>query len=256
MRGGKDCGCGAGGAKAPDPRLCARDDRLRFPVRGAPDSLLQSVLPEPSIAAQGIEFSEHLLRFFDQNPFEAEAVTWTLNLDATPVYAILPAGAYAAALTTACASYCVASAWRRNRAQGRPAKDGVDLVSLPGHIVGTVRLLSGQVVPAVVPAVRDVHSWSISALLGSCSAATRCQARPGGLRFSGERPWRLPQPHLLRPQEPRRHPGGQGAELCRHDAFQARQVVEAATVQGPDLERSRSTRVRSAGRTRTATTSR
>ena len=90
---------------------------------------------------------------------------WTLNLDATPVYAILPGGAFAAAayerLRKSLRGQRLAA---QSAAQGRPAKDGVDLVSLPGHIVGTVRLLSGQVVPAVVPAVRGMHSWSVSSL--------------------------------------------------------------------------------------------
>ena len=238
--GGKDCGCGAGGAKAAPTLVYALGTiGFDFPSEARRDSLLQSVLPEPSIAAQGIEFSEHLLRFFDQNPFEAEAVTWTLNLDATPVYAILPAGAYAAAaydrLRESLRGQRLAA---QSAAQGRPAKDGVDLVSLPGHIVGTVRLLSGQVVPAVVPAVRGMHSWSISALLGSVLGerpdAKRDQAdydsRASGLGDFLSRIYFDLRNLGVTPED-------RALNYAATNAFQARQVVEAATVQGLDLER-------------------
>ncbi|MFL5219170.1 MAG: PatA/PatG family cyanobactin maturation protease [Microvirga sp.] len=238
--GGKECSCGAGGAKAGPTLVYALGTiGFDFPSEARRDSLLQSVLPEPSIAAQGIEFSEHLLGFFDQNPFEAEAVTWTLNLDATPVYAILPAGAYAAAaydrLRESLRGQRLAA---QSAAQGRPAKDGVDLVSLPGHIVGTVRLLSGQVVPAVLPAVRGMHSWSVSALIGAVLGerpdAKREQAdfdsRASGLGDFLSRIYFDLRNLGVTPED-------RALNYAATNAFQARQVVEAATVQGLDLER-------------------
>ena len=43
----------------------------------------------------------------------------------------------------------------------------MQLVSVPGYTGGSVRLLSGQTVPALVPAVRGMHSWSTQALVDS-----------------------------------------------------------------------------------------
>src|SRR5439155_18521321 len=39
--------------------------------------------------------TEHLLKYLKANPWDAEAIIWTLNLDATPIYAIQPARAFA-----------------------------------------------------------------------------------------------------------------------------------------------------------------
>ena len=211
-----------------------------FPSEARRDSLLQSVLPRAGHRGAGDRvLRAPARRFFDQNPFEAEAVTWTLNLDATPVYAILPAGAYAAAayerLRESLRGQRLAA---QSAAQGRPAKDGVELVSLPGYIVGTVRLLSGQVVPAVVPAVRGMHSWSVSALLGSVLGerpdAKREQAdynsRASGLGDFLSRIYFDLRNLGVTPED-------RALNYAATNAFQARQVVEAATVQGLDLER-------------------
>jgi cyanobactin maturation PatA/PatG family protease len=101
-----------------------------------------------------------MAEFLRINPFEAESLIWTLNLDATPIYAIVPNGPFAA------------TAHERLRAslEGQLQR-GVELVSMPGVIVGSVTLLSGQVVPAVVPAIRGMFSWATGPLIESVVGA-------------------------------------------------------------------------------------
>jgi cyanobactin maturation PatA/PatG family protease len=92
-----------------------------------------------------------LLDYLDQNPWEAQSLIWTLNLDATPIYAIVPLGAYASVT------------YERLRSFLRD--ENIERVSIPGRIAGSMKLLSGQMVPVVVPEVRGMYGWSIAALI-------------------------------------------------------------------------------------------
>jgi PatG Domain len=121
-------------------RVCTGNDRLRFWHGGAARLVCASDVRRPYDPAQ-------LAGHIAENPYEAESLIWTLNLDATPVYAIIPAGPYAA----------VAYERLRQAFQGQ-LQDGVEIVSVPGLMVGNVRLLSGQVVPGLVPSVRGMFS--------------------------------------------------------------------------------------------------
>ena len=96
--------------------------------------------------------------YLADNPWEAQSLIWTLNLDATPIYAIAPAGPYANVAYDRLRSYL--------------ADENVERVSIPGYIGGNVRLMSGQVVPVIIPAVRGMYSWSVSALVSSVTEVT------------------------------------------------------------------------------------
>ncbi len=89
----------------------------------------------------------------DPHPWDAQSIIWTLNLDATPIYAIAPTGPYASV------------AYERLRLY--LGEENVERVSIPGYIGGSVRLLSGQVVPVIIPEVRGMYSWSVPALVES-----------------------------------------------------------------------------------------
>jgi cyanobactin maturation PatA/PatG family protease len=98
--------------------------------------------------------ADQLLAYLDDNPYEAQGLTWTLNVDATPIYAIQPAGPFAA------------ETYARLREVLRSQfESDVELVSIPGVIIGSVALLSGQVVPVVAPALRGVFDWSVTTLV-------------------------------------------------------------------------------------------
>jgi cyanobactin maturation PatA/PatG family protease len=93
----------------------------------------------------------NLLDYFDQNPWEAQSLIWTLNLDTTPIYAIMPTGSYANVT------------FERLRSFLRDTN--IERVSIPGYLTGTMRLMSGQTVPVVVPEMRGIYGWSVAALI-------------------------------------------------------------------------------------------
>jgi cyanobactin maturation PatA/PatG family protease len=102
----------------------------------------------------------HVLDYFETNPWESEAVEWTLNLGATPVYALRPAGAFAR------------EGYERLRQGVREHLDGsIERVSVAGMIVGQTQLMSGQVVPIVQPEMRCSYSWTTGALVEAVAGA-------------------------------------------------------------------------------------
>jgi cyanobactin maturation PatA/PatG family protease len=103
----------------------------------------------------------NLLDYLDQNPWEAQSLIWTLNLDTTPIYAIMPAGPYASVT------------YERLRSFLRD--ENIERVSIPGYVAGNIKLLSGQPVPVIIPEVRGMYGWSVAALIENLR-----QAYPAG----------------------------------------------------------------------------
>ena len=79
---------------------------------------------------------------------------WILRLWQTPTYAIQPAGPFAQKI------YAFLIKTMREQ-QAQKDQDRVEWVSIPGRIIGQVRLQSGQVVPAIVPEPRGMYSWNL-----------------------------------------------------------------------------------------------
>lgn len=154
-----DCGCGCGGAAAPGPpRKVFALGRLSldFGTQARRDSIgihMQAVAPSAE-GPQQPENLAHLLRYLEREPYEAESLTWTLNLDETPLYAIAPAGPFADR---------VFLRLREFLAEQREGQ--VSMVSVPGVIDGQVRLRSGQMVPVIRPVLRGMFSWDVDALI-------------------------------------------------------------------------------------------
>jgi cyanobactin maturation PatA/PatG family protease len=91
---------------------------------------------------------------FDANVPDSASVIWTLNQEQTPIYAVQPMGAFAA------------NVYERLREFLRTQlTEGVERVSVPGFIAGSVSLLNGQIVPTIVPELRGMYSWSTSRLV-------------------------------------------------------------------------------------------
>jgi len=114
------------------------------------DSFIQSMPAQQNNPYLANDLLSHL----KQNPYDASSIIWTLSLDATPIYAIHPAGPFAA------------TAYERLREflDGQ-YNEGVELVSIPGTIAGSVRLQSGQVLPIVIPEIRGMFSWATETLV-------------------------------------------------------------------------------------------
>lgn len=107
---------------------------------------------------QAMPAGMNLLDYLEQNPFEAQSLIWTLNLDATPIYAIMPAGPYANVTYERLRSFL--------------GDENIERVSIPGYIGGSIRLMSGQVVPVIIPEVRGIYSWNRPSLIDSLMRAT------------------------------------------------------------------------------------
>ncbi|WIG96759.1 PatA/PatG family cyanobactin maturation protease [Myxococcus sp. SDU36] len=98
---------------------------------------------------------ESFLEHLEANAHVAESVIWTLNMDATPIYALLPFGAYATDV------YERLTEFLRDQVNGK-----IHRVSIPGQTAGkTVKLQSGQNLPLLLPQLRGMYSWTTEALV-------------------------------------------------------------------------------------------
>lgn len=150
---GADGGCGCGGGDKQVQLVYALGKLgTDFGTQARRDSFTQAM-------PQGMD----LLDYLEQNPWEAQSLIWTLNLDATPIYAIAPMGPYASV------TY--------DRLRQFLADENVERVSIPGYIRGSIRLMSGQTVPVIIPEVRGIYSWTVPVLIDSLMEATPTAAR-------------------------------------------------------------------------------
>jgi cyanobactin maturation PatA/PatG family protease len=154
------CGCGGTGSTctcgtAARPALVYALGELGydFGTQARRDSFIQAGLANPDDATQA-------LAFLTSNPAFASALIWTLSQDATPIYAVLPAGPFAAQ-----------SYERLREFLNDQLTAAVERVSVPGVTAGTAALLSGQVVPLIVPEFRGLYSWSSRRLVEAVAGA-------------------------------------------------------------------------------------
>jgi cyanobactin maturation PatA/PatG family protease len=115
------------------------------------DSLAQHMHGDPGDPGQ-------LLKYLQANPFDAEDITWTLNLGSTPLYAVQPRGAFAQL-----------GYERLGRFLQEQIEEGVERVSIAGTLGGPVRLMSGETVATVWPDLRCCYSWTTGALVREVS---------------------------------------------------------------------------------------
>lgn len=128
-----------------------------------------------------------LLGYLDGSPWESDAVEWVLTLDATPIYAIRPEGAFAR------------EGYDRLRQAVHDYVDGaIERISVAGVLTGEAQLSSGQIVPVVRPDLRCLYSWTTAALFESVAGAAPAESsakktrdeyaqRAGGVRNFLER---------------------------------------------------------------------
>lgn len=95
-----------------------------------------------------------LLQFLEQDPTRAAGVTWVLNQESTPIYAVQPGGPFASD------AYA-----RLRRFLHEQREEGVERISIPGIVAGQTKLSNGQAVPTLVPALLGMYSWATPALV-------------------------------------------------------------------------------------------
>lgn len=141
-----DCGCGCDGGAV---QLVFALGKLRYDLvtEARKDSLWQAMHNNP------YEW-KNMLTHLKKNPWDAENVTWTLEIDATPIYAIKPMGSYAS------------SAYERliEILKGQ-IDDKIERISVAGVIGGSTTLTNGITVPVVIPNMRGMFAWNTEELL-------------------------------------------------------------------------------------------
>jgi PatG C-terminal/Subtilase family len=97
-----------------------------------------------------------LIALVDRDLSAAAGITWTLNLELTPIYAIQPAGPFASD------AYRRVVEFFKEQVAGRAER-----VCVPGYVTGSTVLMSGLTVPVLVPELRGMYSWTTAALVQS-----------------------------------------------------------------------------------------
>jgi cyanobactin maturation PatA/PatG family protease len=121
-----------------------------FGTEARRDAFVQSMEGDQPNPNDPFQLLDHLKK----NPEYSASLIWTLDIEATPVYAIRPAGPYSPRAYDKLREFLKAQ-----------QTEGVERVSIPGYLVGQTKLLSGQMVPVIIPEVRGMFSWSTDALV-------------------------------------------------------------------------------------------
>ena len=95
-----------------------------------------------------------LLAFLQDKPWEATAVTWTLQQEATPIYALQPVGPFGRETYQRICDLLKSQ-----------IEEGVTEVSIPAVLGPPVMLLNGYQVPVVFPEIRGMFGWSTTKLV-------------------------------------------------------------------------------------------
>jgi hypothetical protein len=149
------CGCACTAAANGQLVYALGELGYDFVSQARMDSLAQKIAPSatPSLGHVKALDGKALLKHLKKEPWDAAAVTWTLNLHGTPLYAIQPAGPFAGVayerLLTCLEDHL---------------GNAIERVSVGGTVAGAVTLLQGQSVPVLVPEIRTMYSWTTAAL--------------------------------------------------------------------------------------------
>jgi cyanobactin maturation PatA/PatG family protease len=103
-----------------------------------------------------------ILQLLDKQLFQASSITWTLTMNNTPIYAILPMGPFAE------------KGYEQVRdifTEQSKDKDENSRVTLPGIIFGKAQLMCGNEVPVVVPDPRGFGTWSLEKIMGQVKSS-------------------------------------------------------------------------------------
>ncbi|CAG9172555.1 cyanobactin maturation protease PatG family protein [Cupriavidus pampae] len=156
------CNCGKGNAARLAYVLGQLD--IDFGTEARRDSFLQHLNAwqrDESNPRENHNDRKLIKSFLDNNPEFDAGLSWVVKLDTTPIYCIKTSGPYATEISR-----------RLREAYMTFFGDGdnrIDLISIPGLISGTTRLLNGYVVPTLHPDLRGMYDWSVEHLADTCS---------------------------------------------------------------------------------------
>ncbi|MCP2729475.1 S8 family peptidase [Limnofasciculus baicalensis] len=115
--------------------------------------------------------ARQMVDYLDGNISESRSLIWTINIELTPVYAIDPAGPFAAE------SYRALHELLSGQIQPENDAEYVERVSIPGILTGRrVKLFSGQVIPVLEPqSTRGIYGWKVNNLVNAAMAAVQAE---------------------------------------------------------------------------------
>jgi cyanobactin maturation PatA/PatG family protease len=157
------------------------NDANRDALRQAMDPQVTAGSP-PIVGPPNPYDARQLSDYLDDNPWDANKVIWTLELDGTPIYAIEPERGFAGEvystprlggeMVSSSRVYRVLTSALRNHALDPKDGNYVSRVSVPGILTTrTRRLYSGQEVPVVVAQARGLYTWNETALVNAVVGA-------------------------------------------------------------------------------------
>jgi cyanobactin maturation PatA/PatG family protease len=159
-----NCGCGGNGKKSYIFAIGAigfdfGTEAGRDAFRQLMDRVSLGGQPPVTVAPNPYDIPQ-LVSYLDSHRPDSTKLIWTLNLDATPIYALEAEQAYAEDV------YEVLRSALRNQALPTGDDNYVSRVSVPGVLTNkTRRLFSGQIVPVVIAQSRGLATWSETALV-------------------------------------------------------------------------------------------
>jgi hypothetical protein len=160
--GGKDCGCGCGGTKSAAaesrPQLVYALGQIGFDfgTESRRDSVAQFMRGKSPTDAKAL--IKHLASA--EGGEDIERLIWTVVLDNTPIYAIQPVGAFANS------GYGrILEAFRQQIDLATKRERETIIFAVPGRVAGSVRLMSGETVPVLVPSSRGIIAWDVDAAI-------------------------------------------------------------------------------------------
>jgi cyanobactin maturation PatA/PatG family protease len=160
------CGCGCGGGSPAQLVYALGQLGFDYGTEARRDSIAL-YMQQPANPYD----PNQLLTYLEKNPWDAASIIWTLNLDATPIYAIKADGA-------AFASQVYDRLRQFLREQLMEGVERVERVSIPGWMMGNARLFTGQVVPVIHPVLRGMYSWSTRALVKAVCGSPPSKGAP------------------------------------------------------------------------------
>lgn len=158
----QSCACGGGGPVQLVYVLGAL--WYDFGTEARHDALFQKMSP-----GRSPDNWHDLVEYVSENPTEALGLTFVLKQQDTPIYAVQPAGPFAAETYT-----WIFEALKSSLGPGGPEQR----VSIPGVISGSTRLWGGQTVPVINPDLRGMYVWQSSELITSVTKAFKDGDQP------------------------------------------------------------------------------
>ncbi len=170
-----------------------------------------------------------MLAYLKDSPWEAASITWTLTVDQTPLYAIAPAGPFAARVYELLRQFLE-----------EQLRSEIEMVSIAGRLGGQARLFNGQVVPVVIPELRGLYSWSTGELVKAAAGEPPPDSAPAEHREAFARKVAAVHGFLQKIYHEHRNLGVTAEERAMNyaatNAFEVEKAFEAAHKDAMELD--------------------